>query len=282
MQDHPNDTVPMAPPAHGPQVLAEHAGAFRTRVGAAFPGSRAVFRGHDLHQDLKDQDWLALCAFGIFGRHVPPAQLKLYSSVWVWTSYPDARLWNNRVAALAGATRSTPNLAISAAQAVTEATIYGRGNEFRAHDFFLKARRAIDAGDTVPAYMERFLREGGRLAGYGRPISSVDERVPLTLGLARELGLADGRHLAMAMEIDTYLASTGRPLRMNLSAYLSAFAADFGWTPREFNMLMHTCFLAGMYPCYIEAADKPPGAVFALRCEDVRYEGAGPRDWPGP
>ncbi|MFT3856072.1 MAG: citrate/2-methylcitrate synthase [Aquabacterium sp.] len=265
----------------GPDILAYHADALHTRVGAAFPGSRAVFRGHDLHRDLKDMDWLALCAFGIFGRHVPADQLKLFSSVWVWTSYPDARLWNNRIAALAGSTRSTPSLAISAGQAITEATIFGRGNEFRAHDFFLKTRKALaETGIPLAEYMTRFLTEGGRLAGYGRPISSVDERMPLTLDMARRLGLADGPHLALAFEIDAYMVATQRPLRMNLSALLSAFAADFGWSPREFNLLMYTCFLAGMYPCYLEAADQPPQALFAVRCEDVVYEGTAPRAWP--
>ena len=34
----------------GPHVLAAHADVLRTKVGAAFPGSRAVFRGHDLHK----------------------------------------------------------------------------------------------------------------------------------------------------------------------------------------------------------------------------------------
>ena len=264
----------------GPAFLAEHAGVLRTKVGAAYPGSHAVFRGHDLHRDLKNMDWFALCAFGITGRQIPAAQLRLFTSAWVYTSYPDARLWNNRVAALAGTTRSTPNLAISAAQAISEATIFGRGNEFRALDFFLKTRQALDAGATLADHLEGFLRAGGRMAGYGRPISSTDERTPLVLDLARELGLADGPYVAMAYEIDRYFESTGRPLRMNLSALLSAFAADFNWTPREFNMLMFTCFLAGMYPCYLEAVDKPPGALFPVPCADVRYEGVAARDWP--
>lgn len=264
----------------GPAYLAEHVDILRTKMGAAFPGSHAVFRGHDLHRDLMDMDWYALCAFGITGRKIPAAQLRLMSTAWVSSSYPDARLWNNRVAALAGTTRSTPNLAISAAQAISEATIYGRGNEFRALDFFIKTRQALDAGAVLADHLEGFLRDGGRMAGYGRPISTSDERMPIILNLARELGLADGPYLAMAFEIDRYFESTGRPLRLNLSALLSAFAADFGWTPREFNMLLFTAFLAGMYPCYLEAADKPPGAMFPVPCADVRYEGVAPRDWP--
>lgn len=263
----------------GPQTLNEHVGILRTRMGAAFPGQRAIFRGHDLHRELKDLDWFSLCAFGIFGRHVPREQIQLMTTAFVYSSYPDARLWNNRVAALAGTTRSTPNLAISAAQAISEATIFGRGNEFRALDFFYKTQQALDAGSTLPDYLENFLRSGGRLAGYGRPISTSDERMPLTLGLAKELGLIDGPYLKLAFDIDRYFESTGRPLRMNLSSLLSAFAADFGWTTREFNMQLFCAFLAGMYPCYLEAADKPAGATFPTPCADVRYEGPAPRDW---
>lgn len=264
----------------GPAFLAEHVDVLRTKMGAAFPGSHAVFRGHDLHRDLMDMEWYALCAFGITGRKVPAGQLRLMSTAWVSSSYPDARLWNNRVAALAGTARSTPTLAISAAQAISEATIYGRGNEFRALDFLIKTRQALEAGASLPEHLEGFLSGGGRMAGYGRPISTSDERMPIVLNLAKELGLDKGPYLAMAWEIDRYFESTGRPLRMNLSALLSAFAADFGWTPREFNMLLFTAFLAGMYPCYLEAADKPPGALFPTPCADVRYEGVAARDWP--
>lgn len=266
----------------GPHVLAAHADVLRTKVGAAFPGSRAVFRGHDLHKgDIKNLDWLSLCAFGIFGRHVPPEQLRLFNSVWVWTSYPDSRLWNNRVAALAGTTRSTPTLSLCAAQALSEAAIYGRGIEFRAVDFYNKTREILEGGVTLADHLEAFLKGGGRMAGFGRPIATADERVALSHALARELGLADGYHVRLALEIDAYFATTRPHLRINVAGLYSAFAADFGWTPREFGLFMFVTFQAGMHPCYLEAADKPPGAMFPVRCADVRYEGVPARTWPG-
>ena len=73
----------------------------------------------------------------------------------------------------------------------------------------------------------------------------------------------------------------GKPLRMNFGALISAFGADFGFTPREYCLLLSPIFLAGMQPCYLEALDKPPGAVFPTPCEGVAYEGTAPRDWPG-
>src|SRR5436309_888547 len=97
------------------QRLRDNAGRLRTRMGAAFVGQRAVFRGHDLHADLRDMDWLELYLFGITGRRFTRAQIELLQATWVYTSYPDARLWNNRVAALAGSARSTPALGIGAA-----------------------------------------------------------------------------------------------------------------------------------------------------------------------
>ncbi|HEY4542485.1 MAG TPA: hypothetical protein VIG66_08960, partial [Noviherbaspirillum sp.] len=81
-------------------------GAIKSRMGAFFPGSHVVFRGQNLHIDLKNMDWVELYVFGITGRRFTPEQLRLMHSIWTYTSYPDVRLWNNRVAALAGSTRS--------------------------------------------------------------------------------------------------------------------------------------------------------------------------------
>ncbi len=265
-----------------PHPLQAHVGVLRTRVGAAFPGDRAVFRGHDLHHDaqVRHLGWIELCALGITGRRITSAQARMIESMWVWTSYPDARIWNNRVAALAGTTRSTPTLAMSAAQAVSEATIYGRRNEVRALSFFARTHQRMLAGDTLAQCIDDHLRAGRILAGYGRPLADEDERIAPTMALARELGLANGPHVALCFEIDRVLRAQGKPLRMNFGSLISAFGADFGFTPREYCLLLSPIFLAGMQPCYLEALDKPPGAVFPTPCDGVVYEGAAPRAWP--
>jgi hypothetical protein len=95
---------------NGPELLEQHVGRLITSAGAFFPGERAVFRGHDLHASLKHLDWLELYLFGITGRRFSPQQMKVLHAMWTYTSYPDARLWNNRVAALAGTARSSGNL----------------------------------------------------------------------------------------------------------------------------------------------------------------------------
>ena len=95
--------------------------------------------------------------------------MRFLEALCVFTSYPDPRIWNNRVAALAGTARSTGALGISAALAVSEAHIYGRGNEMQAISFFLATRKTVDDGGSLEACVRREVATYRRVAGYGRP-----------------------------------------------------------------------------------------------------------------
>ncbi|HEV7915059.1 MAG TPA: hypothetical protein VGP22_14930 [Albitalea sp.] len=181
----------------GPALLKANAGRLKSRMGQAFVGSRTVFRGHDLHADLGRMDWVELYVFGITGRRFSAAQLRLLHAMWVYTSYPDARLWNNRVAALAGSARSTPALGISAALGMSEAVVYGGHPFVRAIAFLIDARRRVVAGESASRIVELELAQR-RIFGFGRPINAIDERLPWLLALARELDLDRGPHLALA------------------------------------------------------------------------------------
>jgi len=262
----------------GPELLQAHAGRLKSRMGACFPGTRAVFRGHDLHAELRDMDWIELYVFGITGRRHSPDELTLLHALWVHTSYPDARLWNNRTAALAATAGSTPTLGLSAALAVSEAVIYGGHPFVRAIDFLIRARKRVDAGEAPDDVVGNELA-ARRIYGYGRPINSVDERLPWLRGLAGELALDHGRHLALALEVDRILSARRKPLRMNYAALAAALAADLGMSPAEFHLFVFPAFLAGMPPCFIEAAQRREGTLFPLACADVRYEGVPGRAW---
>ena len=261
-------------------LLEEAVGRWKSRMGAFFPvEQRTVFRGHDLHADLKDMGWLELCVFGITGRRHTPEQLRLMEALCVFTSYPDPRIWNNRVVALAATARSTGALGMSAALAVSEAHIYGRGNEVQAITFFRNTHQALEGGASLKACLDQELSTYGRIAGYGRPLVNADERIAPTMSLARELGLADGPHVHLAYAVEQCLLDNGKPLRLNYGGLVSAFGADLGFTPREFYLFMYPVFLGGMPPCYIEAADQPEGTFFPLPCARVNYQGPARRRW---
>ena len=261
---------------NGPELLEQHVGHLKSRMGAAVIGSHAMFRGHDLHRDLRDLDWVELYLFGITGRRFTPAQTELLHGILVYTSYPDARIWNNRVAALAGSARSTPALAISAALAVSEAGIYGGQPGVRAIDYFLRTKTALDNG----AALADVVAGAGRIYGYGRPTPELgDERLPWLLELAQRLGLGDGAHLQIALHTEKLLVAKNARLRMNYAAMTAALCADMGFSIAEFHMFRVPLFLAGMPPGYIEALERPEGSLFPIACRHVHYEGVARRPW---
>lgn len=265
----------------GPELLRSHAGILRTRVGACWPGSRAVFRGQDLHHDLRDIDWLELYVFGITGRRFAPREIKLLHGIWALTSYPDTRLWNNRVGALAGNARSSSVLGLSAAIAVTEAGIYGGGPGIRAIDFFVRAGRAVQSEEDLRTFVHKELALR-RIYGYGRPINSKDERLPALIALVESLELDGGRHYKLAFVVEKILLAESKPfLKMNYAALTASLAADLGFTPGQYHLFNILKTLAGMPPCIVEGAEKPEGALFPTPCDGVAYEGVGKRPWRG-
>lgn len=262
-----------------PDTLAAARGPFHTRVGACWPGSRAVFRGADLHTELADLDWMELYVFGITGRRFSPNEVRLLHAIWVLTSYPDARLWNNRVAALAASARSTSVLALAGAIAATEAGIFGGGPGIRAIDFFRRAGAATAAGRPLRDFVFAELAER-RIYGYGRPINILDERLPALEAQVHAVGLDGGRHYRLAYEVERILVAEHKPfLKMNYAAATAALAADLGFTPQQYHLFNILKTLAGMPPCIVEAAEKPEGSVFAMACGDVAYEGPPARPW---
>jgi hypothetical protein len=205
--------------------------------------------------------------------------MKVLHAIWSYTSYPDARLWNNRVAALAGTARSTGSLGITAALGVSEAQIYGGGVVVRAIEFLTRARIQVDAGEPLVALVRAELKQQRGIGGYGRPIVSGDERITPMMTLVLEQGLEGGSHLKLAFEVEKILLAGRWRLHMNYAALTAALCADLGMSPKEFYLFMIPVFLAGMVPCYMEAKEKPEGQLLPLPCRVILYEGVSNRRW---
>lgn len=264
---------------NGPQSLEQHVGLLTTKMGAFFPGERVVFRGQDLFTSLKDLDWLELYTFSITGRRYTPQQMRVLHVIWTHTSYPDPRLWNNRVAALAGTARSTGVLGIAAAVAVSEATIYGGASQLRCCEFLTRAKKMVDEGADLEELVRSEIKEKRGIGGFGRPIVPTDERIAPTMAIVREQGLGHGPHLKLAFEVERILLEGRWRWHMNIVGLDAALCADFGMSPREFNFYCIPAFIAGMPPCYLDAAEKPEGQLFPLRCRMLSYEGVAHRRW---
>lgn len=253
---------------------------WHTDKGLAFAGERVVFRGMDLFSELLDVRWMALFLLGITGRRFTDTQIALFESLWALsTSYPDPRIWNNRVAALAGTSRSTGALGLSGAMAVSEAQIYGFQPIIRAYDFIVKANRIRLRGEDISGLVLQELKQNRTIAGYARPRINADERIVPLGQRADDLGFGQGEHLKTAREIERILIEERYRFRMNVAAMAAALAADQGLSRREYYQFVLPCFFAGMAPCFIDAEEKPAGAFMPLRCDRIDYVGPGRRRW---
>ncbi|MGC2047760.1 MAG: hypothetical protein WA635_04030 [Gallionella sp.] len=264
---------------NGPQSLEQHVGRLSTRMGSVFPGERVVFRGENLFASLKDLDWLELYTFGITGRRYTPQQMRVLHVLYTHNSYPDARIWNNRVAALAASARSTGPLSIAAALAVSEAAIYGGATQLRCCEFLTRAKKMVDDGADLEELVRMEIKEKRGIGGYGRPIVRNDERIDPIMTIVREQGLENGPHLKLAFEVERILLEGRWRWHMNSVGLTAALCADFGMSPREYYLVAVPVFLAGMPPCYIDAMEKPEGQLFPLPCRMMLYEGVARRHW---
>lgn len=246
--------------------------------GVSVLDGTVTFRGHDLLNALEDLSWMDLLMYGITGRRFSQAQLELFQGLWkISVSYPEPRIWNNRVAALGGSARSPAGLSLGAAIAVTDATIYGQRPMIGAFDFLLRAHTARQNGAALDDFVSRELKTHRTIPGYGRPIRSVDERLAPAERLAKRLGLWGGTYTKIAHDVAEVLR--GRRMGMNVAAIAGALYADQGITVAQYCSATLLAFSAGMILCQQDASAHPSGALFPLRCNRLSYSGPMRRAW---
>lgn len=266
----------------GPDLLAHCEDNWQTEIGAAIIGKgRVVLRGKDLLSELCDNRWMELMVFAITGKE-SPRLARLLEGMWVIsTSFPDPRLWNNRVAALGGTTRTTGALALTAASAISEANAYGLRVTTRAIDMLIRLKKELDTGAKLEDLITREFKQYRVVSGYGRPLVSKDERVEPLMKFAKSIGLGDGPYVKLAFEIADHLSNSRYRFQINVSAVIAALMADEGISPENLSYFGVFAFIGGMYPCHIDAKNHPEGTLFPLSTNRVAYTGEHTgRTWP--
>lgn len=266
----------------GKKILEIKEDNWETELGAWFAGERVVLRGYDLFTELFDKNWVEIWYFSITGRFFSKNQIDLFSRLWVLcTSYPEPRIWNNRVAALTGSAKSTAMLGVSSAIAVSEGKFYGGQANFSAVEFIREAKReVIDKGVDLESFIKGYIKDfRGIPVGFGRPVINNDERVPHALRLAKELGFDQGEHVQLALAIEKKLAKLRYRSILNIGGLTAALCADQGLSAEEFYYAASVIYSAGMIACYSDAAHKQSGTFFPLRCSRISYEGKSRRKW---
>lgn len=263
----------------GNSELVQSEDCWSTRMGGFIHQQRVIFRGLDLHRDLGDKSWMEVYLLGITGREFSTDEIRILNAIWVYTSYPDPRIWNNRIAALAGTVRSTATLGVAAATAASEAEIFGGQPLLKGIRFLFEARNAMDSGTSLESYIRTALARHRKIPGYGRPNASMDERIQPMLDFLKSIHYPQKQYLNLAFEVERILLDGRWRFRMNYAALVAALCADMGLSAREAYLCVIPVFTAGFIPCYLDALDQREGCLFPLRCSRIDYQGPAPRNW---
>lgn len=251
-----------------------------TSLGGSTPGEGVVFRGEDMFKKFKGWNWLSMFYYCITDKKPSKeAEIFLNSLFCMCFNYPDPRIWNNRVAALAGSVRSTAQLGVCAGSAVSEAEFYGGSAGMRAMDFLYRAKELLDDGESLKTIVKREFKENRAVFGYGRPININDERVAPALELLDELGLKQRDYVQLCLKVDEELNNSRYKFKLNIGGLLAAFCADEGMGKEDIYYLGVVCFSVGMLACYLDALQKPEGFLFPLICDQINYAGESQRTW---
>lgn len=264
----------------GPELLRAYEDNWETAMGACFlDEQRIVVRGEDLFDSFKESGWLEYLLFVVTGRR-DKKLANLLESIWVYcTSFPDPRLWNNRVASLAATTRSTAALGISAGNAVSEATLYGLKPIKGVSKFLLRVQSELDLGVELDLILDKEMKLYRSIYGYGRPITKSDERIPPVIKMIKERGYFGGDYLFLAFEIEEKLKKKYK-VQMNIAAVYGALLCDQKFTPMETYYMAVLSFSAGMFGSYIDGLEKPSGTFFPLQICRINYKGVDKsRSW---
>lgn len=274
--------------------LKDAVGHWATALGGWHPGEGVTLHHTDLLNGIGQDGWMATLMFAITGKSFSPQQCQLFECIWsISTSFPEPRLWNNRVAALAGNVRSTAALGTAAAIATSEAIVYGHRPLVASMDFIQQSLSKVQQGHTLDDILNQALsaartgnpgrgpnRDIAKLPGFGRPITNKDERINPLMQKATELGVDQGEHLQLGFALEKKLIERDSALRLNIATLMGALCADQGLTVRQYNYFVVLCFCAGFLPCGMDAENHPPGSFFPIPCSALNYTGPASRPWP--
>jgi citrate synthase len=259
-------------------------GVIRSRAGGALIDQDRIFtHGYSLLDDLAGRASFFQVMFLHATGRMPELRLaKWVEAAYICMSWPDPRIWCNQIGALGGTTGTSAVAATVAGLLAADSTMYGSLPLLEGVRFIADAVARRKRGTAVEQIVrEECEKHGGKpaIVGYARPVTRGDRRVATLERAAAELGFARGEHVSLAYEIqEVLLRDFGES--MNINGYASAFLSDRGYTAEEVYRLSAMCVLAGVMACFVEERDKALGSFLPLRCDDIEYQGKGPRSLP--
>jgi citrate synthase len=261
----------------------QHRGKIYSVKGGWRVGSGITTHGYSLLDEIHGRcSVFQVIIMNVTGRLPERRLADFVEGFFVCLSWPDARIWCNKMGTFSAMTRTSATAAVAAGGLAGDSKMYGPGSG-PAVDAFLKSAHEyiVEGGGSVENFIDENGYRGGRLyaPGFARPLAKGDERITAMRRYAQELGFEPGVYEKLANQIEDHLAlREGEGL--NLAGYFAAFMYDRGYSMREAIGISAWSISTGVYASYFEQIDRPPEAFLALQVGDIEYTGPAPREVP--
>ncbi len=259
----------------------ERRGKIKSKKGGWRIGTKVESHGYDLVNDFVGKcSYMQIVILNATGK-MPTREFSAWiEAAFICLSWPDSRVWCNRVGALGGTVHATPMASVSAGNMAAESLAYGPRTFIKGMNFIKSAYKTIrEDGVAVADFIQNEVdAHGGKphLMGYARPLVRGDERVSALERVARDNGFEVGPYVSLAFEIEEELAKKFDEV-MNLNSYMSAFMIDQGVTSTDACRIYSAMVVSGVAASYVDNVDDKPGLFSPLQVDDIEYRGESER-----
>ena len=206
----------------------------------------------------------------------------LVEGLFICSSWPDARIWCNKMGAFSAATRTSPTAAVAAGGLAGDSRLYGSGTGRAINDFAELANFHVrKQGMPVADFVDRYAYKNGKLQapGFARPLAKGDERIPALRNYASSLGFEPGPYEDLANRIEDCLSQRDGE-GMNSAGYFVCFMKDRGFSVEHIMGIAAWSIATGVYASYFEYIDQDPDVFLPLKVADIDYIGPPRRSTP--
>lgn len=260
-------------------------GKIKSKKGIWRIGEGVESHGYDLINDLVGHySFMQVVVLNATGRMPSRALAHWFEAVHMCLSWPDPRIWCNRIGALGGSAGASVVAATSAGIMATDSRAYGIRPIVEGMEFIQRAQTEVSSeGGSAAEFVAREVKKhNGKpyLMGYARPVAKGDERIAALERVARQHDFPRGPHMRLAGEIEALLSEQFDE-SMNINGYVSAFLSDLGFSAEEVYRIFSVVVFSGITACYVDSADRPAGHFAPLQVDDIEYSGKEDRQIGG-
>jgi citrate synthase len=254
----------------------EQRGKIKSKKGGWKIGKKVECHGLDMMEDVVGKfSYMQVVILNATGKIASKKLADWFEAIHICLSWPDSRVWCNRVGALGGSAGASSVASASAGLMAADSRSYGIRPIMDGVDFIKHAYNSVSCGVTIEEFVVHEINsKGGKphLMGFARPVVKGDERIVVLERLSKRLGFERGEHLKLAYQIESILdRDFGES--MNLNGYVSAFLSDQGYSAIDIYRIFSVVLSSGVVACSVDYADRDHGSFAPMRVDDIDYTG---------